>query len=96
MVCFLFRERKRDLYKNKASTLLRFDVSQLPRRNIFNVGCGVRRVSQVALVINNLSARAGDIRHRVGKIPWRRKWQPTPVFLPGAAHGQRSLVGYSP
>ena len=32
---------------------------------------------------------------RVGKIPWRRKWQPTPVFLPGKSHGQRSLVGYS-
>ena len=32
---------------------------------------------------------------RVGKIPWRRKWQPTPVFLPGKFHGQRSLVGYS-
>ena len=30
------------------------------------------------------------------KIPWRRKWQPTPVFLPGESHGQRSLVGYSP
>ena len=28
----------------------------------------------------------------VGKIPWRRKWQPTPVFLPGKSHGQRSLV----
>ena len=28
--------------------------------------------------------------------PWRRKWQPTPVFLPGKSHGQRSLVGYSP
>ena len=28
--------------------------------------------------------------------PWRRKWQPTPVFLPGESHGQRSLVGYSP
>ena len=27
---------------------------------------------------------------------WRRKWQPTPVFLPGKSHGQRSLVGYSP
>ncbi|MGE2787554.1 hypothetical protein ACQHMI_25705, partial [Escherichia coli] len=27
---------------------------------------------------------------------WRRKWQPTPVFLPGESHGQRSLVGYSP
>ena len=32
----------------------------------------------------------------VGKIPWRRKWQPTPVFLPGEFCGQRSLVGCSP
>ena len=32
----------------------------------------------------------------VGKIPWRRKWQPTLVFLPGQSHGQRSLVDYSP
>ena len=32
----------------------------------------------------------------VRKIPWRRKGQPTPVFLPGESHGQRSLVGYSP
>ena len=32
----------------------------------------------------------------VGKIPWRRKWQSTPVFLPGESHGQRSLVSYSP
>ena len=32
----------------------------------------------------------------VGKIFWRRKWQPTPVFLPGESHGQRSLAGYSP
>ena len=32
----------------------------------------------------------------VGKIPWRRKWQPTPVFLPAEFHGQRSLAGYSP
>ena len=31
----------------------------------------------------------------VGKISWRRAWQPTPVFLPGESHGQRSLVGYS-
>ena len=32
----------------------------------------------------------------VRKIPWRRAWQPTPVFLPGESHGQRSLAGYSP
>ena len=32
----------------------------------------------------------------VGKLLWRRKWQPTPVFLPGKFHGQRSLAGYNP
>ena len=32
----------------------------------------------------------------VGKISWRRKWQPTPVLLPGESHGRRSLVDYSP
>ena len=31
----------------------------------------------------------------VRKVPWRRKWQRTPVFFPGKSHGQRSLVGYS-
>ena len=39
-------------------------------------------------------------RHRfdpwVGEMPWRRKWQPTPVFLPEKSHRQRSLVGYNP
>ena len=39
-------------------------------------------------------------RHRfdpwVGKIPWSRKWHPTPVFLPGKFYGQRNLEGYSP
>jgi len=34
-------------------------------------------------------------RHRFN-IPWRRAWQPTPVFLPGESHGQRSLTGYTP
>ena len=32
----------------------------------------------------------------VGKIPWRREWQPTPVLLPEEFHGQKTLVGYSP
>ena len=32
----------------------------------------------------------------LGRFPWRREWQPTPVFLPGESHGQRSLVGSSP
>ena len=37
-----------------------------------------------------------EFNPRVGKTPWRRKWQPTPVFLPEEFHGQRSLIGYSP
>jgi len=43
------------------------------------------------------ACNAGDLEFDpwVGKIPWRRKWQPTPVFLPGKSHGQRTLVGYS-
>ena len=38
----------------------------------------------------------GNCLVMVRKIPWRRKWQPTPVFLSGESHGGRSLVGYSP
>ena len=56
--------------------------------------------SRVALVVKNWPAHAGDVRGAfhpwVGKIPWRRAWQPSPVFLPGESRGQRSLVGYSP
>ena len=56
--------------------------------------------SQVVLVAKNLPANAGDMRcgfHPwVRKSRWNRRWQPTPAFLPGESHGQRSLVGYSP
>ena len=47
--------------------------------------------SQVALVVENLPANAGDV-----KIPWRKAWQPTPVFLSEESHGQRVLVAYGP
>ena len=42
------------------------------------------------------NARRPGFNPWVGKISQRRKWLPTPVFLPGKSHGQRSLVGYSP
>ena len=44
--------------------------------------------------VKNLPANAEEDLW-VGKISWRRKWQPTPVVLPGKSHRQRSLVGYS-
>ena len=52
--------------------------------------------------IKNLPANAGDARDSgsvpgtwIGKIPWRRAWQLTPVFLHRKFHGQRSLAGYN-
>ena len=42
-----------------------------------------------------LQCRRPRFNPRVGKIPWRREWQPTPAFLPGEFHGQGSLAGYS-
>ena len=53
------------------------------------------------LVIKNPSANAGKLKDRgfdpwVKKIPWRKKWQSIPIFLPGEFHGKRSLAGYSP
>ena len=43
-----------------------------------------------------LQCRRPRFNSCMGKIPWRRRWPPTPVFLPGEFHGQRSLTGYSP
>ena len=44
-------------------------------------------------MVRNPPANSGDLDPWVRKIPWRRKWQPTPVSVPGKSHGQRSLVG---
>ena len=52
--------------------------------------------SLVAQTVKNLlQCRRPGFDPWVGKIPWRREWQPTPVFLPGEFHGQRRLAGYS-
>ena len=52
-------------------------------------------------MIKNPPGYVGDLREvglilGSGRFPGEKKWQPTPVFLPGESHGQRSLVGYSP
>ena len=49
-------------------------------------------------MVKNLPANAGDAGFILGsrKISWRRKWQPTPAFLPRKPHRLRSLVGYNP
>ena len=60
---------------------------------------GVRSLSWEDLeTLEKETERSGDPGEGNGKIwrPWRRKWQPSPVLLPGESHGGRSLVGYSP
>ena len=67
---------------------------------LFKVNILIMRLPWGVLVVKNPPASAGDIRDMgsilgLRKIPWRRAWQPTTVFLPGESHGQRSLSGYS-
>ena len=65
----------------------------------FSNFCGYLKPSLVVLLVKNLPAKAGDAKRQgsdpwVGKIPWRRKWQRTPAFLPGEFHGQRVNVSW--
>ena len=66
----------------------------------FGLPSHLRWAVQVPLVVRNPLANAGDVKSGfdpwLRKIPWRRAWQPTLVFLPGEFYGQRSLVSYNP
>ena len=64
-------------------------------------GAGRNWASWGALVLKNTPANAGRCKRGrldpwVGKMPWQRAWQPTPVSFPRESCGQRSLMGYSP
>ena len=64
----------------------------------FKMSVGYLRVSPMAQQLRILLQCRRCRKHGfdLWRIPWRRKWQPTPVFLSEKSHGQRSLVGYSP
>ena len=69
----------------------RYDLNQ----NCYNYT--VEGTSLVAQMVKHLSTMwETQVRSLVGKILWRRKWQPTPVLLLGKSHGWRRLIGYSP
>ena len=87
---------------SKESTCNTENTSLIPRRG-WSSGEGMDYphlyswASLVAQMVNNLPALCETwVWSWVVKIPWRRTWQPTPVFLPGESHGQRSLANYSP
>ena len=57
---------------------------------------GTTRAFLVVQTVKNLPAMQETwVQSLGGEDPWRRKWQPTPIVLPGRFHGQRSLTGYS-
>ena len=62
--------------------------------------CTVTRIKELSWWLSGKESACQCRRYGfdpwVGKTPWRKKWQPTPIFLPGKLHGQRALVGYSP
>ena len=72
--------------------------------NLFTVLCQYLLYSKVTQFYTyilcflsvNLQCRRAGFNTWFGKIPWRREQLPTPIFLPGECHGQRSLAGYSP
>ena len=59
------------------------------------LGCSTGEVSSIYLASLVAQNPPAVQETWVGKIPWRRAWQPTPEFLPGESHGQRHLVGYT-
>ena len=79
----------------RLSSLPKVSWGESSRGRIWTCIVGASLVPQM---VKNLPANAGDTGSVLGLVrsPWRREWQPTPVFLPEESHGQRSLVGYSP
>ena len=71
--------------------------SRTQLKRLSSMVISVNRASQVVLVVSQCKrCKRQGFDPCVGNIPWRRKWQPTPLFLPGKSHGQKSLEGYSP
>ena len=71
----------------------RNEIEDIVSVTVVNILCCPTTATQTVVC---LQCRRPRFDPWVGKIPWRRKWQSTPVLLPGKSHGQRSLVGYSP
>ena len=80
-------EKTRDLFKKIRDT-----------NGTFHAKLGTVKDRNGSSEVKASACNAGDLGSisGLGRFPWRRKWQSTPVFLPGESHGQRNLVGYSP
>ena len=69
--------------------------SESVRHSVVSTLCNLMDYSLRVFSVNQPAMRRPGFYPWVGKIPWRREWQPTPVFLPGEFHGLRTLPGYT-
>ena len=100
--CHFFLQGSNLTQGSNQSLLHRQEMHHWATRDALTCATEAPKGSPGVSVLKKKSAWRGRRRWRHGfdprveEIPWRRKWQPTPVFLPRKSHGQRSLVGYSP
>ena len=96
LVCYYFMDAGRKQNTTWSEPGLHCFWSWCSKRPELQHTC-VGSLSQVPLVVKNMPANTGDMRLGldpwVGRIPWRRAWQPNPVVLPGESLEQKSLVG---
>ena len=93
------------------TTLVKIPMPLTPCSGRRSPGCSLHSIYRYLMLTSDISGglsrwlrgeestcqcKGGGFNPWVRKIPWRRKWQFTPVLLPGKSHGQRSLVGCSP
>ena len=99
---FSFQSQRRAVPKNAQTTIQLHSFCMLKRlcSKFFKLGFSSTWTKNFQMYKQRICQwrrhRRWEFDSWVGKIPWRRKWQPTPVFLPGKFHGQRSLVDHSP
>ena len=91
-LCFSLLRELLDLLSWQLSNILRSMVSCHLHIVLYTPSLGL----SWWLSAKEFTNRSCGFHPSIGNIPWRRKWQPTPVFLPGKSHGQRSLEDYSP
>ena len=89
----VYQKRNKTIYWKRSKTMHTTNMCSVT--NLYHI-CNLY-VSLVAQMVKNLpTMQENSFDPWVGKIPWRREWLPTLVFLPEEFHGQRSLEGYSP
>ena len=91
-----FRDLSHSLTHAKWTCVQNYWLKRCRQQWKIKINLDWNQLESTSKLIKQVKCRKRRFDPSVGKILWRRRWQPTPVFLPGKSHGQRSLVGYCP